>query len=164
MTQSVSISLAVDVDQGVQTSLSSLKNHIDFDKVVQLLDGTGAGKANKTYAASRTIAGSGSDPLDLAGVLADAFGAPLTFTKVRAIAIAASSANASTIKMGAGTAPMGTLFGANTERLVIRPGGFVLITAPDATGYAVTATTADTLTISNDSASLSAYDIVIVGE
>lgn len=164
MTQSVNLSLTIDVDQGVQTTLASLKNHVDFDKVLQLLDGTGAGKSSKTFAASRTIAGSGSDPLDLAGVLTDAFGSALTFTKIRLIAISSSATNASTLKMGAGTAPMGSFFGANTERLIIRPGGFVLIAAPDATGYAVTATSADTLTISNDSASVSAYDILIVGE
>lgn len=164
MTQSVNISLNIDVDQGSQTGMSSVKNHIDFDKVIQLLDGSGAGKSTKAYAASRTIAGSGSDALDLAGVLVDAFGSVLTFTKVRAVAVAASAANAGTLKMGAGTAPMGSFFGAGTERLVIRPGGFILLAAPDATAYAVTASTADTLTISNDSASLSAYDIVIIGE
>lgn len=165
MTQSVNIALSIDVESATQVGGQVTKNRIDIDKIIQLLDGSGAGKANKSwYGANRSIAGSGTDVLDLAGTLVDAFGATLTFTKVRAIVIMPSASNGSTLKMGGGTNPIVSLFNANTEKLVLRPGGLFMLVAPDATGYAVVAATGDNLTISNDSASAATYDILIVGE
>lgn len=165
MSQSVSISLAVDVDQASQVGGQVTKNRIDVDKLLQLLNGVGAGNASKSwYGAGRSIAGSGTDVLDLAGVLTDAFGAVLTFTKVKAIVILPAATNASTLKMGGGTNPIVSLFNAGTDKLVLRPGGLFVLACTDATGYAVVATTGDNITITNDSASASTYDILIVGE
>jgi len=58
-----------------------------------------------------------------------------------------------------------TLLGA-THTLTLRPGAFVAVGtgAADATGYAVTATTADLLKIANSGAGTSVtYDIHIIG-
>lgn len=56
-------------------------------QVVSLASGTTAGKADLVYYDERTLAGSASEVLDLAGSLADAFGNTLTMVKVKLIAI-----------------------------------------------------------------------------
>lgn len=165
MSQSVNIDLAVSVESGTQVGGQVTKNRIDVAKILQLLNGTGAGNANKSwYGAARSIAGSGTDVLDLAGVLTDAFGATLTFTKVKAIVVLPAAANGSTLKLGGGTNPIVSLFGAGTDKITLRPGGLFVLVATDATGYAVIATTGDNITITNDHASAATYDILIVGE
>ena len=65
---------------------------------------------------------------------------------------------------GHATAAFASLFGDSSDKLVVRPGGFIHAFAPDATAYAVTATTADLLTIANSAGGTSVtYDIVIIG-
>ena len=164
MSQSAKLSLAIAVSLGLASGISSAKADGLFKKVVQLLDGTGAGKASKSFFASRTISASGTDALDLAGVLTDALGQALTFTKIKMIAIQAKSTNAGEITLGGGTAACNSMFGANTDKIKIKPDGLFVIAAPDANGFAVTASTADTLNIVNTVASTVAYDIVIIGE
>jgi hypothetical protein len=57
-----------------------------------------------------------------------------------------------------------TWVGAATHTVTVRPGGLFQLIAPDATAYAVTATTADLLRITNSGAGTSVtYDIVLLG-
>lgn len=54
---------------------------------------------------------------------------------------------------------------ANSSDIInIRPGGALILLAPDATGYAVTAGTGDLLRIANSAGSTSVtYDIILIG-
>lgn len=132
-----------------------------------LQDGAAAGQANRLFTDTRTLAASGSESLDLVGTLADAFGASITFARVKLLYIAAADGNVNNVVVG-GVASNGfaTPFADATDKLVLRPGAWVALAAgkADATGYAVTASTGDLLQIANSGAGTPVtYTIAIVG-
>lgn len=135
-------------------------------ELVELTNGTTAGKADKMFSDTRTINASSSEDLDLAGVLTDAFGATITLTRVKAIMVKASSANSNNVVVGnASSNAWATLLGA-THTVTLRPGSTLMVIAgsADATGYAVTAGTGDILKVANSGAGTSvSYDIIIIG-
>lgn len=127
--------------------------------------GTGAGQADKVYAATRTITASSNDDLDLNGVLVDALGVIVPFLRVKALIVRAAATNVNNLVMGGGaTNPVTTILGGTTPTLTIRPGGSLFLVATDATAYAVTAATADILRFTNGGAGSSVtYDVIIIG-
>lgn len=131
-----------------------------------LTTGTAAGQADKIWHDQRTIAASGTDDLDLAGVLVDALGATVTFARVKGIVVAAAAGNSNNVVVGnATTNAWSTLLGA-TGTVTVRPGGVVaaITGAADATGYAVTAGTGDILRVANSGAGTSVtYDVIVIG-
>ncbi|MET7412516.1 hypothetical protein [Streptomyces rubiginosohelvolus] len=137
-----------------------------LSRSMSLASGTGAGKADRVFSDRRTLAASGTEDLDLAGVLVDAFGASITFARIKGLVIAAAAGNTNNVVVGAASSnPWATLLGA-THTLTVRPGGFVAVGTgvADATGYAVTASTGDLLKIANSGAgSAVTYDIHIIG-
>lgn len=127
--------------------------------------GTGTGKADKLFSDQRTLAASGTENLDLAGVLADPLGATLTFGHVKAIYIHAAAANTNDVCVG-GAASNGFVgpFADATDIACVKPGGALLITAPAGAGWAVTASTGDLLKVANSGGTTGVtYDVVIVG-
>jgi hypothetical protein len=154
---------------------ATLNNSIDLQTVLSALSyskssgratGTGSGQADRLFSDTRTIAASSNDDLDLAGVLVDPLGATLTFARVKTLIVKAASANANTLIMGgAASNPVTTILGGTTPTLTLRPDGLlVLDVGADATGYAVTAATADILRFTNGGAGSSVtYDVIIVG-
>jgi hypothetical protein len=127
--------------------------------------GTASGQANRTYSAQRTIAGSGTDNLDLAGSgLLDANGRALDFVRIKQIVVRAAITNAGSIQIGnAGANTFTGPFSAATGAINLTPGDVFNVSRFDATGWAVTAGTADILRIANLVGSTVSYDIVIVG-
>lgn len=132
-----------------------------------MASGTAAGQADKIFSDTRTIAPSSNDDLDLAGVLTDAFGVAITFVKVKALFVVAAAANANNVVIGGGASnPVSTFMTGTTPAILVRPGAtFALIAgSADATGYGVTAATADILRITNSGAGTSVtYDIIVIG-
>ena len=128
-------------------------------------DGSGANQANKIWTDTRTIAASGTDSLDLNGVLLDAFGATLNFTKIRGLIITADAANTNDVVVGgAGSNGFISWVGAATHTVKVKPGGMMMLAAPDVNGYAVTAATADLLLITNGGAGTGVnYTITVIG-
>lgn len=131
---------------------------------ISLANGNLANQANQVFSDQRTLTGSTSEELDLAGSLLDAFGNTITFTKIKAIIISAAAANGGDIEVG-GSATNGfnDWVGAVGDLVKVKPGGAFAIIAPDLNGYAVTAATADLLKINNADAGSATYDITIVG-
>ena len=128
--------------------------------------GTGAGQADRLFSDQRTIAASSNDDLDLAGVLTDAFGATLTFVKVKGILISAAAANTNTLVIGGASSTFASWVTGTNPAVVLRPGGIFLLASgsADTTAYAVTATSADVLRITNGGAGTTVtYDINIWG-
>lgn len=127
-----------------------------------LASGVGANQCDKVYSETKTAL-AGNYDLDLAGVLTDAFGAALTFARVKAILIVADAANTTNVLMGGigATAFFGP-FGSNADKVNTRPGGATLLFAPDATAWAVTAATADILRFAPSAGSVT-FDIVVLG-
>lgn len=156
------------------TLAATLVNSRALDAVTQsvsnassftLSDGVGANQAKSMFSDTRTLAASGTENLDLVGVLLDAFGTAITFTKVKAIIIKASAANTNDVVVGGhASAAFFSFFGAATHTLKVKPGGMVALVAPDVNGYAVTATTGDMLMVTNSGAGTGiTYDIIIIG-
>ena len=128
-----------------------------------ITDGTGAGQCNKWYRSYRTLAAGTADNLDLAGSLLDPFGSTLTFTGVKYIAIAlvAASANGTNkLTVGNATNPfVGPFSSAGTIDIY----DSLELYHPGASGWAVTAGTADILKINNPGAASVTYCILIAG-
>lgn len=134
----------------------------EIEKRVQIAPGTGAlGKADLMYAATRQIAASGNDPLDLAGVLVGPVGgAALTAAEVIAVYIEAAATNVNDVVMGGGSAAwVGPLGAAGT--LALKPGEFAFLSS--IAGWPVTPTTADILRIANSGAGTPVdYTILVI--
>lgn len=142
-------------------SSSPLSTTSTFD----FTNGSGANQASLIFSDTRTLTASASENLDLAGVLTDAFGAVINFTKIKALILRTAAANTNDVVIG-GAATNGFIspFGAATDTVKVRPGGVMVLVSPDATGYAVTAGTADQLKVANSGAGTPVtYDIVLIG-
>jgi hypothetical protein len=166
MALSSTLAVAAFAELSQASGLGTGRVPAGLSRSVTLASGTGAGKADKVYSARRTIAASGSEDLDLAGVLTDAFGASITFAKVKGLFIAASAANQNNVVLGNATSnAWATLLNA-TGTITLRPGAAlgVVAGAADPTTYAVTASTGDILKVANSAGgSTVSYDICIVG-
>lgn len=167
MTTALSASLAVSLVAAFSQSVDvgTLTHDAKFSPNYVFTNGTGANQASILFSDTRTLAASATENLDLAGVLIDAFGNTITFDKIKAIIVTAAAANTNNVLFGgAASAQAAPWFGDVTDVNVIRPGGLLCMVAPDATGFDVTATTADLLKIANSSSGTSVtYTIVIIG-
>lgn len=134
-------------------------------------NGTGAGQVDKIFSDTRTLTASSTENLDLAGTLVDAFGATVTFVRVKGLFVRASTGNTNNVIVGANVAAnaWATLFGpagASGGTITLRPGAFFAAGcgSADATGWAVTAGTGDLLVVTNSAGGTSVtYDVVVIG-
>lgn len=121
----------------------------DFERRVDIAPGTDAlGKCDLLYSATRTIAASGNEDLDFAGVLAGPLGATIAAAEIVAVVIEAAAGNTNDVVYGP-TASVGALgpFGDLTDRLKVRAGDFQVLYCR--TGWTITATTADKWNVAN---------------
>lgn len=135
-----------------------------IETLIQLTDGTTAGKANLAFVDERTVASGATDSLDLAGVLADAFGQTIAAVEIVALMIinkprAGTSVNTTDLTIGGGA---NGVF-ATAMPFVLKPGAVFLLAASDAAGVkTVTPTTADILAIVNSSGASAKYQIAVL--
>lgn len=167
MAESFNGSVKINV-QGTLTSdidIGTRSHAISYSKSYALTNGSGANQANMIWVDTRTLAASTAEDLDLVGVLTNAFGTVLSFSKIKGIIISAASANTNNVLVGGdGSAAFVNWVSDATDVLIVRPGGTLCLMAPDSAGYAVTATTADLLQIANSSSGTSVtYDIILIG-
>ncbi len=167
MTTSITakVNLSVVAELANSLDVGSVTYPVSYGANYLFTDGTGADNAKEMWTDTRTLTASAAENLDLAGVLTDVFGNTLTFTKIKAIIVKADSANTNDVVIGNhATAAFFPMFGAATHTCLVKPGGMVAFVAPNATGYAVTATTADMLTMTNSAGSTSViYTIIVIG-
>lgn len=152
--------------QGSYEALRDVANAtqaVNLRRPLDVTSGTGAGQADLFYVDTRTLSASGTEDLDLAGGLVDAFGATQTHVEVVALLVSAAAANTNNVLVGgAGSNAWSAIFGDATDTLVLKPGASVLLMC-DA-GYAVTAGTGDLLKIANSSSGTAVtYTIAVVG-
>lgn len=128
-------------------------------------DGSGANQASQIFSDARTLTASATENLDLAGGLVNALGATVTLAKLKALVIKADAANANDVVVGpAATNGLVTPFNAAADRVKVKPGGLLVLVAPDANGYAVTAGTGDQIFVGNGGAGTSVtYTIILIG-
>lgn len=144
--------------------LETVKSDLAKKFQVSLTDGSGAGQATNWFSDSRVLAASGSESLDLAGVLSNNFG-PVTFTKIKALMVFARADNVNDVVVGpAASNGFTTPFNAAADKVKVKPGGALILIAPDANGYAVTAGSGDLLSIANGGGGSPVnYDVILIG-
>ena len=137
---------------------------INLNLVTQFLDGTGINQANQAFTDKRNIAASGSDQLDLAGGLTDAFGNTIQFTSIKAIIVHAAAANTNDVVIEEPSSNGVGLFGTAGDSISITPNGKFIWIDPTASGLPVTAGTGDLLDINNSAGGTGVdYTIVVIG-
>ena len=144
--------------------LSTATDPLSYTLRTTLASGTGANQADMLWHDTRTLAASATENLDLAGVLVNGLGDTQTFARVKLIMVTAATANTNNVNVireGTNGVP---IFLALADGVAVRPGGAFLLSAPDATAYAVTAATGDLLTFTNSAGSTSVtYSVIIIG-
>lgn len=143
-----------------------------FSTPLALVDGTAAGQAKTVYRTTLTIAASASATIDLNAAVTDVFGLSVALTRVQLMYIGLRSGGASSIAVGGGSDGTGTnawasWLNAATDKVTVRggsQGGVLALGCSDATGFPVTASTADILRITNnDGVNSATVDVLIVG-
>lgn len=163
VTQSSQIVFKVSATLASTDALAAAQDTVNLDYTQNFGNGAGAGAATEIYRAQRTLSASGTEDLDLSGVLLDALGATVALTKVKAIIIHAAAGNTNNVKVGAGNTTC-LVFGATTHYILVKPGGSFAIIDPSAAGITVTNSSADLLTITNSAGTTGVtYDIVVLG-
>lgn len=130
-------------------------------------DGAGAGQANRIYQDRNTLAASGTIDVDLSGTLTDVYGDPVVFARIKALVMTAADANTNNVVVGGVANGISTLLApAASGTITLRPGTLWVVAAgvADATGYVITAATADLLHIINSAGGTSVdYELIVVG-
>lgn len=134
------------------TDLSQAVYPIRRAASIVIKDGTGTGRADILFDDERTIAASANEDLDLAGVLADAFGRIVTAVRVKAIEMSADATNTNNVVIGGSASNQFVgFFGAGTHTVALNPGGRFVIADPG-DGWVVTPGTGDLLRVANSGA------------
>jgi len=158
------IAVTLDLTDTGSADLGAPKMRVSIGKELSLVPGTDAtNKADILFSDQRTLAASANEDLDLAGVLASAFGSTITAAEIVAIFVSAASGNTNNVNV---TRPASNGFAgpflAASDGISVKPGEFALLASQS--GWPVTAATGDLLNIANSAGSTSVtYDIVIVG-
>lgn len=158
------IDLSISLVQSGAAGLGTPKLSVNIAETLSLIAGTDlVSKADILWQSKgRSISASSSENLDLAGVLADAFGATVAAAEIVAVYVRAADANVNNVVLGAaGANPwVGPMGGAGTY--AVRPGEWACFVSES--GWPVTAATGDILKVANSGAGTAVvYDILIVG-
>jgi hypothetical protein len=163
MAVTANISVSITGTQTNPLDLGTATLPFSDSLLIALTNGTGASMADKVFTDTRTLGASATEDLDLAGVLTDAFGATITFAKIKAIYIEAAVGNTNDVQIQRATANGVPLFMAALDGLPVKPGGCFLWACPG-TGVTVTAATGDLFTITNSGGTTGVtYDVIIIG-
>lgn len=159
------IGMHASIVQSAQTAqdLASGTAQLPYFKNWDITSGVAANQADQLYQKIRTVTSGANDDVDLSGALTNFFGASVAFVKVKAIIIEASAANTTNLTVGNATSSgFQGPFGALTHTLVLKPGDFVMLAAPN-TGWNVTATSADLLRVANAAGASATYNLILLG-
>jgi hypothetical protein len=159
------LTLSIVAAQTNALDLTTPEADLTKSYVANYANGVGVNQAQAIFSDSRTVTGSGTDNLDLSGSLTDALGATLALTGVKELVIA----NTGTTQLRVGKKITNGFAGpfdqtAGALGIVVEPGGVLRLSNPSAAGWAVTAATADLLSIENLGGTAGAYDVVIIGK
>jgi hypothetical protein len=162
LTSRIRVDLSALVQQVLDLAQAEVPNR--FSKQYDIASGVGTAGADLVFADERTLAASGSETLDLAGVLVDSFGAVITFARIKALLVFAIDGNTNDVHVGVGASNgLATLFPVASSHVKVKPGGTLLCVMPGA-GVTVTPGTGDLLTVANSGAGTGVtYRVVIIG-
>jgi len=134
-----------------------------FSAAFSIVSGIAAGQCDKAWCDSRSVNASATDTLDFAGVVTDAFGAVVTFAKIRGIVIAAAAANVSVLTITRPASNGILLFGAISQTIAGLSAGGIFAWVDPQVGLSVTPATVDLLTVVNGAGGTAIYQIGVVG-
>lgn len=158
-TQITYLKTALD-GSGIQDVISQVSAVCDFST------GTGVGKANTLYHERRSLDAAASDSFNLYA-LTDSFGNSLVNARIKFLYVYNWNTTAGDILTlfadGTSAAWSGPLGGVDSATVPLYPGGFFILSARDATAYAVTNSSNHLFKITNGSSNSIDYDIIIVG-
>lgn len=137
---------------------ANLDRYLDFAAGTDAID-----KTDLLYRATRTLAASANEDLDLAGVLVSPLGTVIGAAEVVALIIEAAAGNANAVRYGPSAANGALLgFGDVTDRRVVLAGDFEALLCR--TGWPIVAGTGDKINIANGGAGTSVtYTITVLG-
>jgi hypothetical protein len=136
-----------------------------LDYLASFAQGTGLNQADTLYVSYGTLGASGALNIDMTGALFDIFGNSVAMARVKSMHIVITTATpATSVLVGNGTNPLLNWVGAGSHTIRIRNGGCFCLSAPDATAYAVTASTGDILKLLNeDGVNTATYQVAFMG-
>jgi hypothetical protein len=169
-TATISLNVIAAVTKALDMNVSP-EARLNLTKALAIAAGVGAGQADRLFIDRRTIAPSGTDDLDLNGVLLDPLGDAFNLARVKGLIVIAESDLASdpinvndVIVGGAPSNAWVGPFGAAAHTVRLQPGEPLVVFARGATAWPVTAGTADLLRIANSAGGSSViYQIAIIG-
>ncbi len=121
-------------------------------------DGVGALQANVLYQATPALSG-GVKSVDIYGSVTDSYGSTVNDVRVKAIYVKNKSATYDLVLGNSANAALSPLNATGT--ITLPPGAFFIAVAPDATGWAITANSADTLLFTGTN--VETFDLVVLG-
>lgn len=146
---------------GIGSKSNGLATSVDPIRVANSLPwltGTGANEANQSYSDSDTLAAGVTTTIDFAGgglnSVEDAFGDAVSFARIKVLYVKNTGAT-NPLTVG-GT--LGILGGGS---LVVRPGGMLMLVAPDATAHAVVNSSSDQLTLASSAGTT--FELAVIG-
>lgn len=147
-------------------SVGGAAPQVNYDVARELVFEPGTADLNDAdvlYRATRQLAASANENLDLAGVLTNAFGAVVNAAEIVALLIEADAANVNNVAFGpAAVSGFVGPFNAAADRLTVRPGDFHLLTCR--TGWTVGAGATDIINVANSGAgSVVNYTLTLIG-
>lgn len=162
---SVNINVSMISEFVNSLDVGSVKYPFKFSSNNQFSNGVGANQANEIFTDTRTLAASGTEDLDLSGVLLNAFGSTIAFDRIKAMMVTASPSNTNDVLVGGhATLAVESFFGDASDTIRVKPGGTVALIAPDVNGYTVADGVDDMLTITNSSGGTGVtYTILLIG-
>jgi hypothetical protein len=129
-----------------------------------LATGRGSAQGNLAYWDAKELAASASQDYDLIGTLQTAFGDTVSFDRVKTIILKNTGVAGTNGDIRLIAQTFNSWCKDATDYVTVRAGGIFLLHAPDATAYDVTATTGDTIRLTNTSSTLPAlYQIGFIG-
>lgn len=163
------MTLATTIDVNLAATLSSALDLVtataplSYSNRITIPNGTASGQADLCWSDQRTVTASGTDALDLAGVLTGNLGGTLTIVKLKLVYVKAASGNTNACRINRPVSNGVPIFLAAGDGIDILPGGEFLWVGPGA-GVTVTAATGDLINIDNSSSGTSVtYDVVLIG-
>jgi hypothetical protein len=109
-----------------------------------LSNGTGADQADLLYHTVHTLTTGSSVLIDMSGTEVTPFGETIVMARIKTLVIR-HNGTAGSITFGGGSNAISTFFGTNGDGIKIQGDGLFMLHAPDATGYVVTAGTAENI-------------------
>jgi len=166
MAVTANISVGASGSQTSALDLGTATFPFSFSASTAFTSGTGAGAVDRVFTDTRTLSASATEDLDLAGSLTDAFGATITFARIKAIYVSAAAGNTNNVQVTRPASNGVPWLMAAGDGIALRPGAWNAwgSGSADATGVVVTAGTGDLVTFTNSAGTTGVtYTVVILG-